>query len=121
LCLFVTKDGVNKAPAKLSVELIKLIREVIGPIAAFKLVGKVEGLPRTRSGNILANFLGRMILKIYFLGKTMRKSMADFARGKTVFLPATIEDPNVFVDIRRALQELGYAMNAPDPVIATKK
>ena len=50
LCLFVTKDGVQKAPAKLSVELIKLIREVIGPIAAFRLVGKVDGLPRTRSG-----------------------------------------------------------------------
>ncbi|KAL1381554.1 hypothetical protein pipiens_013377 [Culex pipiens pipiens] len=98
LCLYVVKNGVRKTPTKLSVELISLIREVIGPIAAFRLVGKVENLPRTRSG------------------KTMRKSMADFAANKRVILPGTIEDPTVFKDIKRALQELGYAMNAPDPV-----
>lgn len=46
----------------------------------------------------------------------MRKSMADFAANKRVILPGTIEDPTVFKDIKRALQELGYAMNAPDPV-----
>jgi propionyl-CoA synthetase len=46
--------------------------------------------------------------------------MADFARNKVVSLPATIEDPSVFKDIRRALEELGYAMTAPDPVIASK-
>lgn len=103
LCLYVIKEGVSKATAKLSVELISLIREVIGPIAAFRLVGRVDGLPRTRSG------------------KTMRKAMADFAANKTVILPATIEDVEVFDDIRRALQELGYAMNAPMPVIGTKK
>lgn len=50
LCLYVVKNGVSKTPTKLSVELISLIREVIGPIAAFRLVGKVENLPRTRSG-----------------------------------------------------------------------
>lgn len=51
LCLYVTKNDVKKSPAKLSVELIKIIRDVIGPIAAFKLVAQVDGLPRTRSGN----------------------------------------------------------------------
>lgn len=50
LCLYVTKDGVSKSAAKLSVELIKIIREIIGPIASFKLVAPVEALPRTRSG-----------------------------------------------------------------------
>lgn len=50
LCLYVTKDGVGKTSAKLSVELIKIIREVIGPIASFKLVAPVAALPRTRSG-----------------------------------------------------------------------
>ena len=30
-------------------------------------------------------------------------------------MPSTIEDPNVFVDIKRALKKLGYAKNAPDP------
>lgn len=98
-CLYITKSGVKKPAAKLSVELIKIIREIIGPIAAFRLVAPVEALPRTRSG------------------KTMRKAMADFARNIAVTLPATIEDPTVFKDIRRALQELGYAMNAPDPML----
>lgn len=51
----------------------------------------------------------------------MRKVLAQFARNETVHLPATIEDPSVFVDIRRALQELGYAMEAPDPTLFTKK
>lgn len=51
LCLYVTKDGVNKSGAKLSVELIKIIRDVIGPIASFRLVAPVAALPRTRSGS----------------------------------------------------------------------
>lgn len=50
----------------------------------------------------------------------MRKAMADFARNKIVNLPATIEDPSVFVDIRRALQELGYATSAPDPQLSSR-
>lgn len=121
VCLYVIKNGkfciffgnsliifriitdVTKSPAKLSVELIKLIREIIGPIASFKLVAQVDNLPRTRSG------------------KTMRKSMADLARNKTVILPATIEDATVFIDIKRALQELGYAQTAPDPQLSTRK
>lgn len=103
LCLYITKDGQTKTPAKLSVELINIIREIIGPIAAFKLVAPVEALPRTRSG------------------KTMRKAMADFAANKQVILPATVEDPTVFKEIRRALQGLGYAMTAPEPMMTVRK
>lgn len=51
----------------------------------------------------------------------MRKALADFARNKTVNLPATIEDPSVFIDIRRALNELGYATCAPSPLVGCKK
>lgn len=47
--------------------------------------------------------------------------MADFARNKQVILPGTVEDPSVFEDVRRALQELGYAMTAPDPKIMSRK
>lgn len=47
--------------------------------------------------------------------------MADFARNQQVILPGTIEDPTVFGDIRRALQELGYAQTAPDPQLLTRK
>lgn len=102
-CLYVTKMNVHKTAAKLSVELIKIIREIIGPIASFRLVAPVEALPRTRSG------------------KTMRKSMADLARNKLVVLPATVEDVTVYRDIKLALQELGYAMTAPDPVLSMRK
>lgn len=51
----------------------------------------------------------------------MRKAMADFARNKQVILPGTVEDPAVFKEIRQALQELGYAMTAPDPKIGARK
>lgn len=100
LCLYIPADNCQKTDAKLSAEIIKLIRDVVGPIAAFRLITRVNSLPRTRSG------------------KTMRKAMADFARNERVILPATIEDANVFTEIRRALQHLGYAMLAPDPVVA---
>jgi propionyl-CoA synthetase len=47
-------------------ELIKMVRELIGPIAAFHVAAAVTGLPRTRSGKIA------------------RKSIADLARNKSV-------------------------------------
>ncbi|XP_017084171.2 acyl-CoA synthetase short-chain family member 3, mitochondrial [Drosophila eugracilis] len=100
LCLYIPVDNCTKTDAKLSTEIIKLIRDVVGPIAAFRLITSVNNLPRTRSG------------------KTMRKAMADFARNKRVILPATIDDASVFIEIRRALQQLGYAMSAPDPIVA---
>lgn len=101
-CLYIIRDETAKLSTKISVELIKIIREVIGPIASFRLVAPVNALPRTRSG------------------KTLRKAMAEFARNKHVILPATVEDPAVFQDIRRALQELGYAQTAPEPQILRK-
>lgn len=50
----------------------------------------------------------------------MRKAMADLARNKQVILPATVEDHTVFKDIKRGLQELGYAMTAPDPMFSCR-
>lgn len=52
-CLYIPKLGVEKPAAKLSVEIIKFVREIIGPIASFRLVSPVEALPRTRSGKLL--------------------------------------------------------------------
>lgn len=76
-----------------------MVRELIGPIASFNKAAAVTGLPRTRSG------------------KTLRKSIADMSRNKLVQLPGTIENPNVYKDIKRVLRELGYAKNAPDPLL----
>lgn len=101
-CLYVPRDNCVKTEAKLSAEIIQKIRDVVGPIASFRLIAPVKSLPRTRSG------------------KTMRKAMADFANNELVVLPSTIEDPTVFIDIRRALQSLGYAKNTPEPIMENK-
>lgn len=77
--------------------MVALVRELIGPIAAFKLTAEVLGLPRTRSG------------------KTCRKSIADLAKGSQVLIPSTIDDPSVYTNIKSVLQSIGYAKNAPDP------
>jgi len=83
--------------SNLEKELVQLVRTDLGAVAAFRLVAKVTGLPRTRSG------------------KTARKTIADLADGKKVKIPPTIEDPSVYAGVKSALQSLGYAANAPDP------
>lgn len=46
--------------------------------------------------------------------------MSDFARNKQIILPATIEDASAFQVVREALQKLGYAQTAPDPITTRK-
>lgn len=91
LCLYVPKENVIKTQAKICSEIIKIIRETVGPIASFRLVAPVKALPRTRSG------------------KTLRKSMAEMASNQLINIPSTVEDESVFEDIKMALQSLGYA------------
>ena len=83
--------------SNLEEELVQLVRTDLGAVAAFRLVAKVTGLPRTRSG------------------ETARKTIADLADGKKVKIPPTIEDPSVYAGVKSALQSLGYAVDAPDP------
>ena len=71
-------------------EIVTKMRTDIGPVAAFRQVACVNGLPKTRSG------------------KTARKSISDLAAGKKVKIPPTIEDTSVYDDIRKALDRLGY-------------
>jgi len=72
-------------------EVVKLVREKIGPVAAFKLAVVVDRLPKTRSGKIL------------------RGTMVNIADGSPYKMPATIEDPTVLDEIKQALQTIGYA------------
>ncbi|XP_014215554.1 acyl-CoA synthetase short-chain family member 3, mitochondrial [Copidosoma floridanum] len=97
LCLYVTRDDAQMNEREINNELIARVRELIGPIASFKVAASVRALPRTRSG------------------KTCRKSIADLARSKHVKISSTVEDPTVYRDIKAALQKLGYARMAPDP------
>lgn len=91
LGLVVLKSGVDKDAETLSKELVTLVREKIGPVAAFKLVAIVDRLPKTRSGKIL------------------RGTMKSIADGKDYKVPATIDDPAILDEIQGSLEVLGYA------------
>ncbi|MFB4318612.1 propionyl-CoA synthetase [Actinomadura sp. 21ATH] len=86
----VLKSGAEIDPAELREELVRMVREQIGPVAAIKEVAVVPGLPKTRSGKIL------------------RGAMRGIADGREVPVPSTIEDPAV-------LEELRPILRAPAP------
>jgi propionyl-CoA synthetase len=81
----VLKAGVGTEPAALSAELVKLVRDQIGAVAALRRVDVVPALPKTRSGKIL------------------RKTMRGIADGKDEAPPSTIEDPAVLDALRPVL------------------
>lgn len=91
-CL-VLNAGVDRNENKIVSESIQLVRDKIGPVAAFKLAAVVKRLPKTRSGKILRG--------------TMKK-IADKSEWK---MPATIDDPAILDEITESLQTLGYAKN----------
>ena len=91
LGLLVLNAGVSRAPADIVAEAVALVRERIGPVAAFKLCAVVERLPKTRSGKIL------------------RGTMRSIADGESWNMPATIDDPAILEEIGRTLQQLGLA------------
>jgi propionyl-CoA synthetase len=88
LCL--TK-GVNRPHADIARECVEMVRDQIGPVAAFKLAVVVDRLPKTRSGKIL------------------RAIMVRIANGQEFKMPATIDDPAILDEIREALRGIGLA------------
>lgn len=91
-CGFVVlKSGVQKAPEEVETELVSLVREKIGPVAAFKLAITVGRLPKTRSGKIL------------------RGTMKKIADGDSWSMPATIDDPVILSEIGDVLRQRGIA------------
>ena len=83
--------GATKSHEDVAKECIKLVREKIGPVAAFKLCTVVDRLPKTRSGKIL------------------RATMVKIADDEDFKMPATIDDPAILDEIRAALKLMGYA------------
>jgi propionyl-CoA synthetase len=81
----VLKAGVERPVADIEKEVVALVREKLGPVAAFKLAIAVGRLPKTRSGKIL------------------RGTIKKIADGDTWTMPATIEDP-------KSLDEIGAAL-----------
>jgi propionyl-CoA synthetase len=82
----VLKSGTEVDEPRLRGELIRAVREQIGPVAAFREVSVVPALPKTRSGKIL------------------RRTMRGIADGDDVAVPSTIEDATVLDRLRPILR-----------------
>ncbi len=94
LGFLVLKAGVNRPHGEIVKEVVQMVRDRIGPVAAFKTAVVVKRLPKTRSGKILRG--------------TMQK-IADSEPWKA---PATIDDPAILSEIGEALKGVGYAKAA---------
>jgi propionyl-CoA synthetase len=88
LCL---NRGCNRDHREIVKECVALVRDQIGPVAAFKHAVVVDRLPKTRSGKIL------------------RATMAKIADGESYKTPATIDDPAILDEIGAALRTVGFA------------
>ncbi len=85
----VLKAGVQADPDQIRDELVAMVRDQIGAVAAFREVAVVEGLPKTRSGKIL------------------RATMRQIADGQQARVPSTIEDETVLDSLRPTLRGQG--------------
>ena len=85
LGLVVLKAGVDRDEAEVARELVALVRDRIGPVAAFKDARVVARLPKTRSGKIL------------------RASIRRLADGEAAAPPPTIDDPAILDEIKAVL------------------
>ena len=85
----VLNAGVSRPAPEIEQEAVQMIRDRIGPVAAFKKAMVVKRLPKTRSGKVLRG--------------TMRK-IADGVEWTT---PATIDDPAILDEIALVLADAG--------------
>jgi propionyl-CoA synthetase len=90
LGFLVLTAGVKRPHGEIVGEVVGLVREKIGPVAAFKQATVVKRLPKTRSGKIL------------------RGTMQKIADGEDYKAPATIDDPVILDEITDALKTIGY-------------
>jgi len=87
----VLKSGVDRNQQEIIKEVVQMVRQKIGPVAAFKIAVVVDRLPKTRSGKIL------------------RGTMQRIANAEDHKMPATIDDPAILEEIKQALTTVGYA------------
>ena len=83
--LVVLKSGVDKDNDSISRECVQMVRDKIGPVAAFKVVIVIKRLPKTRSGKIL------------------RVTIRKIADGVEYKIPPTIDDPAILTEIKEDL------------------
>jgi propionyl-CoA synthetase len=87
----VLNAGASRVGDEVEAELVALVRERIGPVAALKQVCLVRQLPKTRSGKVL------------------RGTMRAIANSEPYRTPPTIDDPAVLDEIRAVLRARGFA------------
>ncbi len=85
------KAGVDRPYDDICTELVQMVRDKIGPVAAFKTAVVVDRLPKTRSGKIL------------------RGTIQKIADNEPWNMPATIDDPAILGEIEETLESIGYA------------
>jgi propionyl-CoA synthetase len=85
--LLTLKVGVTKSHEDISKECVQMVRQKIGPVAAFKTAIVIKRLPKTRSGKILRG--------------TVRK----IADNESYKMPATIDDPTILNEIKEDLKK----------------
>ncbi len=91
----VLKAGVKRPETEIVAEVVKMVRDRIGPVASFKKATVVKRLPKTRSGKIL------------------RGTIQKIADNKAFKTPATIDDPAILGEIEAALNTIGLAGSRP--------
>jgi propionyl-CoA synthetase len=87
LGLVVLKSGVTRGEADIARDLVAMVRERIGPVAAFREARVVQRLPKTRSGKIL------------------RATIRKIADGEAYAVPPTIDDPVILEEIAQVMRE----------------
>ncbi|MCM3904337.1 MAG: propionyl-CoA synthetase [Pyrinomonadaceae bacterium] len=90
LGLMVLKAGVVRPHDLITAELIRMVRERVGPVASFKVAVIVKRLPKTRSGKIV------------------RGTIKKIADGREYQIPPTIDDPAILDEITADLAAIGY-------------
>jgi propionyl-CoA synthetase len=83
----ITNTGTKRSDSEIEADVIQMVRDEIGPVAAFKIALTVPRLPKTRSGKIL------------------RATIQKIADGEAWKMPATIEDPSVLDEITGILDK----------------
>jgi propionyl-CoA synthetase len=86
----VLKVGAEGEETEVVSDVIRLVRDRIGPVASFKAAVVVDRLPKTRSGKILRGTIKRI------------------ADDEPWTMPATVDDPVILDEMTEALSRLGY-------------
>lgn len=93
LGLVCLNTGTDRSEEEIAKECVAMIRQEIGPVAAFKRCIVIDALPKTRSGKVL------------------RGTMVSIADSKPWNLPATIDDPATLDAIAARIAGMGETLS----------